>query len=252
MKNKKPIIGISASLSSKTQFHTCLRDHTGTSTLSNQTDYYYARPTYTERILAAGGIPLILPFNHDPEVFTFLDGILIPGGDDIHPAYFNQDELFKGDYETQEKIEFDQWIIGLCMEFRMPLFGICYGMQIINVSLGGDLCQDVSLVSEWADHPYNKKGLADHEIHIQNPSILASVFASPSIHVNSKHHQAIQNLGTPLIPTAYAPDGIVEAVELDGESSKNHFLIAVQWHPELIENQTPLWEAFIQAAASYR
>lgn len=201
----------------------------------------YVNQSYINAIIANGGIPMIVPPFTDTEmlypILEKADGILFPGGEDIDPSYFGED--------PHEKLgiirpEIDKFSI-LCAEYafskNIPVLGICRGLQVLNVARGGSLYQDISQRDET-----NIKHLQDydrsyllHSIHIDKESLLYKILGEEKTGVNTMHHQSINQLGKSLKVSAYAPDGIIEAIEnTDGS------LIAVQWHPEELLASSPI------------
>jgi putative glutamine amidotransferase len=133
-----------------------------------------------------------------------------------------------------------------------PFLGICRGLQVINVGLGGTLYEDIldqkpgSLHHSTSDElPRNHLA---HNVRVEPNSQLSKILADPEVQVNSSHHQGIRQLASDLIPTAYAPDGIIEAFELPGA----RYALAVQWHPEWLQEHLPmqaLFRSFVEACS---
>lgn len=162
-----------------------------------------------------------------------LDGILIPGGWDIHPQCYGEEiDKSQGTNETLDALDID--LIQLALAQHMPVLGICRGLQAINVALGGSLFQDIpSLIKASHDHAVGK-----HSVFIHPASRLSS-FLPKEIQVNSFHHQAIKRLSPLLHAIAMSDDGIIEAIEGDG-------ILAVQWHPERMIDQEPQFQLFVK------
>ncbi len=191
---------------------------------------------YSSAIINSGGIPLIIPSGipgtASKALINKLDGILITGGGDLETRRFNgidHPRVYGVDLE-RDQMEVD--LVNLAIESGKPLLGICRGIQVINVALAGDLYSDIhdqaanSLRHDWfPDYP---RDLMAHEIRIKPKSLLHDILQINGMEVNSLHHQAIKTVARDLVPIAFAPDGIVEAVEY-----KDHpFFLGVQWHPE--------------------
>ena len=193
---------------------------------------------YVDCVRAAGGIPLILPpapLNTAADAVAAVDALVLTGGGDFSPSsYTDRDEGVSADIDLQE----DAWDVALTLAARdaeVPFFGICRGMQALNIALGGTLHQDIS---DRANHPPIPGVPADavafrHPVTIRAESRLGRILGVTERSVNSIHHQAVNRLGAGLVPVAHAPDGIIEAVEYNGASSGAEWpCLAVQWHPE--------------------
>ena len=211
--------------------------------------------TYLDAIQHAGGVPVILPPLLEGEalqsILARLDGVLLSGGSDLDPARFNGlphprvygIDPFRDEMEIQ--------LVNLAASQGKPFLGICRGIQSVNVALGGSLFTDVRDQLAGAlkhdCYPDLPRNYLAHAVSVLPESRLAAILGGESVQVNSLHHQGILSLAPSLRPLAYAPDGLVEAVDLPGHP----FGLAVQWHPECLQehaNQRALFQAFIQAA----
>jgi putative glutamine amidotransferase len=207
---------------------------------------------YIASLIKAGGAPLIIPVTTDSELLAqyaqLCDGFLVPGGIDVNPVCFDE-----GPHPLlgETSLTFDRFelkMIELILKAGKPMLGICRGIQIINVALGGTLYQDLSLQSpETFRHVQKDEGRTGitHHVDFVPGSRLHGIFGD-RLYVNSFHHQAIRKLGDELTVTARASDGTIEAVEC----STYPYLVAVQWHPEnfiVLEEDPmlPLFEDFI-------
>jgi len=187
-------------------------------------------------------------------------GVLLSGGCDVEPSRYGEVILPGGEVETLAKRDELEWnVLDVARELRLPVWGICRGLQVINVYFGGSLWQDLpSQVVSTLSHvpPDDETPLATlaHEVRVTaNDSALGERLAPKAgpVGVNSRHHQAIKALGAGLRPVAYSPDDLIEAFDFDAAGSGDWWLRAVQWHPEnLIELpvQRALWEDFAAAA----
>jgi putative glutamine amidotransferase len=159
------------------------------------------------------------------------DGLVLSGGVDIHPKYYNSTELnYSGaDDFNVERDQFEMDAFNLAQENKLPVLGICRGMQFINCILGGTLNQDLGELNS------NHKGSPDkkHFVKISSGSLLYQIAKTENAEVNSAHHQAIDKLGKGLKVNCIAPDKTVEGIERVDEGS---FILAVQWHPERMFN----------------
>lgn len=215
---------------------------------------------YSQAIVQAGGLPVLMPLatveNHDLEVlralYERLDGILIPGGGDVHPSEYGQyvTEYERGVSRLRDKAEIQ--LIRWSYEDNRPTFGICRGHQVINVALGGTLHHDLLAVTGTTirhdrDNVIEGRLELAHEVELKADSRLHTIFGTVQLAVNSLHHQAVENVAPPLIATAYAEDGIIEGIE----APNAHFFLGVQWHPEGLVHHVPamraLFEQFIEA-----
>lgn len=202
---------------------------------------------YIEAIKRVGGIPLVIPYIdleiRKDEFFDLFDGFLLSGGGDVHPMFYGE-EPRKTEKVIPERDKFEIEIVKKCFENKKPILGICRGLQVMNVSMGGTLIQDIeSYIEHKQSAPYNK---LTHSIIIDKKSQLYEIFGKEELMVNSFHHQAIRKLGEELKISAKAKDEIVEAIE----SEKHPFFIGVQFHPEHLfeENEIffNLFKSFVE------
>jgi putative glutamine amidotransferase len=214
---------------------------------------------YFLAVTIVGGVPWMIPLLEDDpdtlrEIYDRLDGLLLPGGVDMDPRSYGETphpSLGRIDpARDRVELQLTRWAI----EDQKPVLGLCRGIQVINVALGGTLYQDLkSELPGAVKHDYfptqgfERDHLA-HEVTLSPGSRLLATLESPRIKVNSMHHQGLKQMGRGLTPAATAPDGLIEGVE--GASS--HFLVGVQWHPEVFEMTDPhtrhLFREFIAAA----
>ncbi|MCC6314942.1 MAG: gamma-glutamyl-gamma-aminobutyrate hydrolase family protein [Thermomicrobiales bacterium] len=228
----RPIVGITPSPSQDTQSH-------GVFTR------YCLNEAYAAAVHAAGGVPIVLPPQSDAvdRLFDVLDGLLLSGGADIDPRRYGDAERHPETYEVDPvRDEFEIALARGAVKREVPLLGICRGIQSINVALGGSLIQHLPAGDDNAaglHHRQHEIGLAadhpGHTVRLTGDSRLRNLFLGDEIPVNSFHHQAIDRLAPGLVAAAYAPDNTIEAVVGDGDS----FLLAVQWHPELMFRRHP-------------
>ena len=199
----------------------------------------FARP-----ISAAGGIPTILPRVPGAldDVLSVCDGLLLSGGRDILPGHYGQEPTEALGDTDPRRDAFELALARCALDRGMPILGICRGMQVLNVALGGTLHQDVNDVDKWAKHPSDKSLTAwrallastldggqpptdypRHPVVVAEDSLLHRAVGTTTLEVSSFHHQALDRIAPPLRVTAYAPDGVPEAVEGEG------FVLGMQW-----------------------
>lgn len=221
---------------------------------------YYKLPLpYRQAVEMAGGLPILLPATDNEAVQTqyirIIHGLMLPGGDDLCPHLYHQRPHPKTIVSHELRQHFDMAMLRRCENVRMPVLAICMGCQTLNVARGGDLIQ---YIPEWlrtnpiphqADPPQAGSRNTWHTVDIAHGSKLAAVYSQNQLEVNSRHRQAIGKLGQNLKLSAWASDGIIEAVE----DVMLPFCIGVQWHPENLTG-TPgerLFASFVQAAAEF-
>jgi putative glutamine amidotransferase len=165
------------------------------------------------------------------------DGVVFTGGGDIHPRYYEREDalqLVHGVDEQRDSFEFE--VIQKAIENRLPTLGICRGMQVYNVALGGTMIPDLQ-VAGFADHRSHDDAPVDpvHQISIESGSMLHSITGMLGGEVNTHHHQGVAQCAAQLNAVAHSSDGVVEALEWKDPRS-NPFLLLVQWHPERMVN----------------
>ncbi len=208
-------------------------------------DYYYCRNTYVGGVRQAGGVPLLLPPLTDREAMLScagkIDALLLSGGGDLQPFLFGEEPHWKLEEFDPERDDFEIGMLRLMIDLGKPVLGICRGIQVINVALGGTLYQD--LAAQQPQSLQHRQGAArrypTHSVAVRQSSKLAAIVGMDKLQVNSLHHQSIKEPAPGLQVTAWAEDGVIEGVEAPGQ----HWLLGVQWHPEA------MWE-HDQAAAS--
>jgi putative glutamine amidotransferase len=181
-----------------------------------------------------------------------VDGILFTGGHDISPALYGQEKLDVCELNCAERDETERLLFTEALRLDIPAFGICRGIQLFNVLLGGNLYQDIpsqmhSQVPHKQQPPYN---LPSHDVQIVGGTPLHTLLGEKSLSVNSCHHQGICELASDLVIMAQAPDGLAEAVYMPGKA----FVWAVQWHPEFTLDAPAshaLFSAFVMACAKH-
>lgn len=217
---------------------------------------------YTDAILAAGGLPWVMPPTTSRKAIAELlqecDGVMLTGGDDIQPGLYSKD-IAPALAKTVGNVDRprDTWELELIDETfqqRKPLLGICRGHQLLNVALGGTLLIDIpTQVPNALNHKqFDKKAEPVHEVSLTPGALLTTIMGEEKFGVNSTHHQAIGNLAKPLQAVGRTADGLIEAVELK-DPGQMPFLLTVQFHPERLfdryEAFLRIFGGFIQACA---
>ncbi|MEL7648668.1 MAG: gamma-glutamyl-gamma-aminobutyrate hydrolase family protein [Sedimentibacter sp.] len=201
---------------------------------------YWMLPGYMKGIERAGGIPVVLPLTSDADIIASIadkfDGFLFTGGHDVDPGmYGEKKEEYCGE-PCSERDVMEEALFKRVIELDKPAFGICRGLQLFNVLLGGSLYQDMIIQREPKSNiehrqkpPYDKPV---HSVHIEKDTILYDILEKETINVNSYHHQGIKQMSKKLMCAAEAEDGMIESVYM----SDKRFVLAVQWHPEFMFN----------------
>jgi putative glutamine amidotransferase len=198
---------------------------------------FYLRKNYSEAIFEAGGTPVLLPLipqrDFSQELIKSLDAIVISGSNsDVDPHLYGEEPHPKLASVMTRRDQTDLCLLEAVFQTQKPLLAICFGIQVLNVFLGGTLWQDVDAQVKGAiKHSQDSSDdYKSHTVSIRSNSLLHELAGEKETQVNSYHHQAINRVASQLIPVAKAPDGIVEAVEL---RDKAHFVLGLQWHPEI-------------------
>jgi len=210
---------------------------------------------YIQAVVQAGGVPLMIPLGLPDEwyadILDRLDGILFTGGGDIHPELFGGKPHSEVSQVDRDRDRVEIRLFNEAVSLHRPFLGICRGLQLINVAMGGSLythIKDQHAASlEHSQPPERPRAHLAHAVKVNETSRLAQILGNSTVEVNSLHHQGIQELGSGLEAVAFAPDGIIEAVELPGSP----FGLAVQWHPEWLLDYAPmrqLFRAFVETA----
>jgi putative glutamine amidotransferase len=202
-----------------------------------ETDRFYLSRHYSEAVEAVGGAPVLIPLIPHAEylkrVIEGLDGVLLPGSDsDVDPLLYDREPQPSLGSVHPLKDETDLLVLREIEERRTPVFAICFGIQVLNVFRGGTLIQDLArMLPDAINHQQGfPRDRHSHRVRLLEGSTVAELAECDSAPVNSHHHQAIEALGRELVATAWASDGIVEAVE---DPRSDRFVLGVQWHPEL-------------------
>jgi putative glutamine amidotransferase len=216
---------------------------------------YVVSNPYIQSVIQAGGIPVVLtaatPLDRLTDLLARLDGVVLTGGSDIDPNRFNGRHHARI-YEVDPlRDAFEISLVQQAAQSGLPFLAICRGIQVVNVALGGTLFTDIAdqaphpLRHDW--YPNIPRSFLAHRVQVTAGSQLAEILGGEDVGVNSLHHQAVELVAPGLKTTAQAPDGIVEAVELEGHP----FGLGVQWHPESLQHlpeHRALFKALVTAA----
>lgn len=215
--------------------------------------------TYTNALLRAGALPVLLPVTGDPQEVSMyaemVDGLLLAGGVDVNPTLYGEGQRWESGTISPVRDRFEIELFRAVLAFgSKPILGVCRGHQLINVALGGSLYQDIqsALPGQTIAHRQHQRAVhPSHDVAIEKDTRLHGIFGTDTLAVNSHHHQAVKRLAEGMVISAHAPDGIAEAIELP----QHPFCIGVQWHPEQLcshpgtEAHMKLFTAFAAACS---
>jgi len=214
---------------------------------------FYVNTAYVQAVAAAGGVPILIPYQEEPKLETILDqiaGLLVPGGVDLDAKYFDQTPHPKSGIIDPWRDQLDLYMIHGALARQLPILAICRGCQVLNAACGGSLIQDIdSQIPQPLKHRQEAPSwYPTHDVAVTADSLLAEIYGTVSLRVNSFHHQAPDRIAPGFRAVARASDGVVEAIE----STDGRFVVGVQWHPELMFGHDPgvsrLFERFTAAA----
>lgn len=222
-------------------------------------DRLWMRPTYLRAVIESGGVPLVLPLidnKADIESLAALcDGFLFTGGPDVHPSRYDEDVMRYCGAINEKRDTLEILLLQEANRLNKPVLGICRGIQLINVALGGSLYQDIptQVAAEPIAHsqhpPYD---IPIHSVAVERSSPLYSIVKKETMMVNSTHHQAVKDIAPPLRCAAWSKDGLAECVYLPGKP----FFMGVQWHPEWLyqpqNDSGKIFLAFVDSAKTNR
>ncbi len=243
MMNEYPLIGISGSI-------------------NHEEDRHHLPRAYMRALNASGAVAVMLSYDMDDEALeSCLDrmgGILLAGGNDVDPMTYGQPPVQALGEVNPPRDDFEMRLIRAAVKRGMPVLGICRGVQILNVALGGTLWQDLPSQFRAEDgsapllHSQTARGCyRTHEVRIVENTQLCRIEKDARICVNSFHHEAVREVAPCMRAAAYAPDGVIEAIE----HPDLPFVLGVQWHPELYfeldSHSSVLFDSFVKAAAEY-
>lgn len=241
MTQKKPIIGINASV---------------TAGPSGEVSKIIVNVSYVDSVIAAGGLPVVLPANSSDEVLdaqiALCDGFVFVGGPDLNPKLYGQDFVHPTSGELNERREsFDLRLIRKVIDLKKPFLAVCLGCQQVNVVRGGTLIQDITSQTETTVAHTQKHApyYVRQEVDVVAGTKLAALVGEGILNANTAHHQAVDKPGEGVKISSYCPiDGIVESFELEDYP----YGIAVQWHPEMISHepqQLKLFQGLVEEAS---
>ena len=202
---------------------------------------------YVRQVAAAGGIPVLLPpVPGVAEIVPRLDGLILTGGGDIEPGRYGEAPHPRTARVSEQRDAAELELLGAALDAGLPVLGVCRGMQLLNVARGGTLRQHLA---EDTGHAPQPGTYGSHPVRVAAGTRLAAILddGRDGLHVPTAHHQAIGELGDGLAATAWAEDGVIEAVELGADGDP--FVLAVQWHPE-VSTDHRLITALVAAASA--
>lgn len=236
----RPVIGISGSYNESEETH-------------------LIRNTYFSAIMQHGGLPVLLPMINDEGTanayLDMIDGILFSGGGDIEAARFGEEQMPESGAPNRTRDTSELLFLPLAVKRSMPVFGICRGVQALNVALGGTIYQDIpaQLGIPRSEH-YQEKPFSTpfHEVYFEKGGLFERITNQSSMPTNSMHHQSIKALSDALVVEGRTKDGVIEAVS----GKDNDSIIGVQFHPEYLvegnQQAAALFDHFISRAKQYR
>jgi putative glutamine amidotransferase len=209
---------------------------------------------YVEGVLAAGGLPLLVPpdptFADDAgDVIDVLDGLILVGGEDIGPAHYGADAHPETDAPNMRRDTAELALARAAIAADLPVLGICRGFQLLNIAYGGDLVQHVADITDPAPHRPRLGEFGRHGVSVTGGR-LREILGDEATDIHSHHHQSLGRVGDGLVVTATAPDGLIEGIEDPARS----FCVGVLWHPEEDPRGAgaPLFRALVDEARAHR
>jgi putative glutamine amidotransferase len=217
---------------------------------------------YIVTLAAAGGVPWMIPLVDERtvrETYERLDGVFLPGGADIDPASYGRDPHPLCDRTDPERDRVELLLARWALEEGKPVLGVCRGMQLMNVAVGGTVYQDLAEQMEGSikhDYfPFGGRGFTRdylaHDVEVVEGTRLATLYGAGPLKVNSMHHQGVRDVAPGFVATAIAPDGLVEGIE----GRNGRYAMGVQWHPEALtdrdEKTRQLFREFVGEAVAW-
>jgi putative glutamine amidotransferase len=220
----------------------------------DQTERRFSLPeAYVEAVINAGGLPVVLPGHESIKkaapYLASVKGLLLSGGGDVDPVYFNEEPTPALGEITPARDKFEIMLIKTALKKNIPLLGICRGIQVLNIACGGTVIQHIpNKIKKPLKHSQAApRSHPTHKVSILKPSLLASILKTQNSMVNSFHHQAVGSPAPDFMVNAVSSDGVIEGIE----NPRFRFVLGVQWHPEcMVKNDVlsrRLFKAFIDA-----
>jgi putative glutamine amidotransferase len=215
---------------------------------------------YVQVLSSLGALPWLVPLlPAEPDtlraIYDRLDGIFLTGGVDVDPSLYGEDKHPKCGHTDRDRDAVELMFVQWALADHKPILAVCRGFQVLNVACGGTLFQDIG--SQYAaaiQHDYfptaagtPTRDFLAHEVSVDPHTRLGRYLGAERVPVNSMHHQGIKSLAPSLVPSAWAPDGLIEGIE----GANGHYVVAVQWHPEELtahDGQRRLFTEFLAAA----
>jgi putative glutamine amidotransferase len=218
--------------------------------------YYALRDNYIDSLKSNNASPILLPFDNDSieNYLDIIDGIIVTGGNfDVSPSHYGDDVMHPETSLKTHRTDFEIAISKIAIKRNIPYLGICGGMQLLNIILGGDMIQHIpDSIENPLKHEVKPYDQGAHEITITAKCLLSKIYDNKSntANVNSSHHQAAGKQGKDCIISATSSDGVIEAIEYQ----KHPFCLGVQWHPEyqICQLDKNIFQSFCEAAREYK
>ncbi|MGA7147512.1 MAG: gamma-glutamyl-gamma-aminobutyrate hydrolase family protein [Microbacterium sp.] len=206
---------------------------------------------YFDAVIASGGVAVLLPPQPAPDAATAvlngLDGLILTGGLDVQPELYGAERHTLTDPARPDRDEWEMALFRGAEERRMPVLAICRGLQLVNVARGGTLHQHLPEALGTERYRIGGGVFAINEVQVESGSRLAGLIGDGTLDVHSYHHQGVDRLGDGLVATAWADDGLVQAIESAGDG----YLVGVQWHPEENAEDRRLFAGLVAEASVY-
>ena len=210
---------------------------------------YQSRQVDIQAVLAAGGLPVLLPaaipLEEVPALVAKFDGFYFTGGGDLDPSLYGEQGHERVYGLNPQRDAFELALIRAVVEGDKPLLAVCRGMQTLNVACGGTLYVDIASQLPGAEKhdwwPTYRRNKLVHDVSVTPGSLLANILGGVELHTNSLHHQSVRLVASELRSVAFAKDNVVEGIEHPGK----RFVVGVQWHPEWLQDQEPMRNLYL-------